>query len=462
MLNVFIVDDEPLVRAGIKYSINWEKYDMQVIGEADGVDNAIEAILIHPQIDIVFTDIVMPEKNGLELIKWIRKYRPLITTVVLSYYNDFTYIQEALRLGIVDYIVKTELDYPDVSLSLQRIADIAKSNQQNRHKLNLHQSEADYSYVIAIVALNESPLSLREQELACASDHFQVSQNTHLLLYPTKVEEAQLLEMEKYYQKVGILLTFDGIRSIPVSDIIIAIKLFMSRDFFYDYLPHLYVYDLDIQSILEEKSCLSGPDYMKVEEQLSSMQWINDDAMLNQILNTIRNSRLLPSSVYNLFYCVQKQWQRFFSIDAVPNAFPISGIRFWYQWMDWLNHFRTFIATQSKLSSYSHEVINSIQKLVIWLNNNFTKNVTLTEAAQIANLSQSYLSRCFKNIIGKPFNVYLRDLKVEYAKKILTQSDLQISRIAEISGFMDQFYFTKVFKKCTGMTPSEYRAKIRK
>ena len=83
MLRVLIVDDEPLVRTGIRYRIPWGEYQMQVVAEAGSVQEAI-AVLQGQEIDVVFTDIVMPGGNGLELLQWLRENHPFITSVGLS------------------------------------------------------------------------------------------------------------------------------------------------------------------------------------------------------------------------------------------------------------------------------------------------------------------------------------------------------------------------------------------
>ena len=75
MLRVLIVDDEPLVRTGIRYRIPWGEYRMQVVAEAGSVQEAI-AVLQGQEIDVVFTDIVMPGGNGLELLQWLRENHP--------------------------------------------------------------------------------------------------------------------------------------------------------------------------------------------------------------------------------------------------------------------------------------------------------------------------------------------------------------------------------------------------
>lgn len=456
MLRVLIVDDEALVRTGIRYRIPWEEYRMQVAAEAGSVQEAIDVLKGPEEIDVVFTDIVMPGENGLELLRWLRENHPFITSVVLSYYDEFSYIQDALRLGATDYIVKTELDSPYSISFMKGIAEKAQRNRQNQRELQEPQNSRETFGAIAVAGLEQETLNLRQEDMLAAKAHYPVSCNSWLLLYEGELEEDRLLEMEQRYGEKGILLTFDR-SEISVVDLILAVNLFLSRDFFYERLPHLNVYSVDAQSVLEHSENLTGPKYVKMEEELSSMQWIWDTGCMEEMLDTIRRSRLLPPVIYNLFYCVQIQWNHFFPQKDIPAMFPLTGIHWWYQWVEWLNNFRTFATTQSRLNSYSPEVVSAIQDLMLWIDENFTESITLTEASKRVSVSPNYLSRCFKDITGRPFNQYVRDQRIAYSKKMLLQSRLPIRKIAELCGFQDQFYFDKVFKKLAGETPSSFR-----
>lgn len=460
MLRVLIVDDEALVRTGIRYRIPWDEYHMQVVAEAGSVQEAID-VLQGQEIDVVFTDIVMPGGDGLELLLWLRENHPFITSVVLSYYDEFSYIQDALRLGTADYIVKTELDSPYSLQFMKGIAEKALRNKQNRQKLQEPQSPREAFSAVAVVGLKQETLTLHQEDVLAAKAYYPVSHNSWLLLYEGELGEDRILEMEQQYGKEGILLIFDR-TEISIVDLIMAVNLFLSRDFFYERLPNLSVYSMDARSILEHSENLSGPKYVKMEEELSSMQWIWDSRLMEEILETIRQSRLLPPVIYNLFYCVQIQWNHFFPQKDIPSMFPLTGIHWWYQWVEWLHNFRIFATTQSKLSSYSPEVVSAIQNLMLWIDEHFTEEITLTDASKQVSISPNYLSRCFKDITGQPFNQYVRNQRIARSKEMLLQSKLPIRKIAELCGFQDQFYFDKVFKKAVGETPSSFRQSHRR
>jgi two-component system, response regulator YesN len=120
MYNALIVDDESLVRKGLRMIFPWDKYNINIIGEAASGENAM-AILRTQSVQLVITDITMPGMSGLELLKHVQAFDPAIKVVMLTCHQDFDYIQESLRLGAIDYIVKTQLEDHDLDQILQRI-----------------------------------------------------------------------------------------------------------------------------------------------------------------------------------------------------------------------------------------------------------------------------------------------------------------------------------------------------
>lgn len=104
-MNVLIVDDDKLARKGLVAIMDWKKYGFEVVGDVQNGRKALEFIRNHP-VDIVFTDIDMPEIDGLELMQMCGEEFPEIKFVILSVYENFSYAQTAIRMGALDYISK--------------------------------------------------------------------------------------------------------------------------------------------------------------------------------------------------------------------------------------------------------------------------------------------------------------------------------------------------------------------
>ena len=109
MIKVLIADDEPLVRAGIKTVLPWNMYGFDVISEAADGKEAYEKILkLKP--DILITDIKMPGMDGITLLKRLKQEKISIQSLVLSCFDEFELVREAMKYGAHDYIRKLSID----------------------------------------------------------------------------------------------------------------------------------------------------------------------------------------------------------------------------------------------------------------------------------------------------------------------------------------------------------------
>ena len=109
MYDVVVIDDEMHVRQGIIHNTDWESVECRVIGEAADGKSGFDLILTRNP-DLVICDIRMPLMDGLEMTLQLRKRGIGVKIIFLTAYSDFSYIQKALRLGAVDYILKPFAD----------------------------------------------------------------------------------------------------------------------------------------------------------------------------------------------------------------------------------------------------------------------------------------------------------------------------------------------------------------
>lgn len=120
MMKVLIADDEPMFRIGLKHCIDWSEYGFGIVLEASDGRQALEMVEEHRP-DVIFTDIKMPVMDGLELTRNIVNMDKSIKIIILSCYNDFEYVREAMKLGACDYILKLSLKPDDVVELLKKL-----------------------------------------------------------------------------------------------------------------------------------------------------------------------------------------------------------------------------------------------------------------------------------------------------------------------------------------------------
>ena len=128
MIQVLLIDDDRFSLEGLKTMLPWEKHGMKIVGEAvNGRDGL--AFLEKQNVDLVMLDLAMPVMDGLTFIRACREKHPDVQYVVMTFHESFEYIQEALRLGVVDYISKLKLEEEDQDSLLARIADTVKQRK---------------------------------------------------------------------------------------------------------------------------------------------------------------------------------------------------------------------------------------------------------------------------------------------------------------------------------------------
>lgn len=139
MLKVLIVDDEILIRVGLKSCIDWERHGFEIVGMAEDGEKALE-IVREKQPDIMLTDIKMPGMDGLELIKRIKEQYPRMKFIVLTCYNEMNYIKQAMQLGAEDYILKLSVQ-PEILLQImnktREVIEKDRRDEQQSKKLEI-------------------------------------------------------------------------------------------------------------------------------------------------------------------------------------------------------------------------------------------------------------------------------------------------------------------------------------
>lgn len=186
-------------------------------------------------------------------------------------------------------------------------------------------------------------------------------------------------------------------------------------------------------------------------------------------------------------HCLKKYWCHFTATIGTMNLFDVIKLPYYIEapdsklqelFVDLVYYYENRCITSSlklkalllEIISYyiEHSVIkkismspsDSVEKLnvvISYIDCNLSKNITLDELAQVANLHPNYFANFFKNHLGVPPIKFINSRKIDTAKKLLKTTGHNISQISELVGFDDIYHFSKVFKKYTGFSPSEYK-----
>jgi two-component system, response regulator YesN len=512
MIRVMLVDDELLVRMGIKMLVDWEAEGFFLAGEAANGREALENFqTVQP--DIIITDIQMPEMNGIEMMKELRKqnYRGLIA--ILSNHDDFDYTRDALRNGACDYILKSDLNKDNFRLFLsniskkldnslqQRTQDMnplllqnflkelildPSSESRKRKLLSLPVECNEFSYRVSILQIKDANTDSHQKyrifQLATGIltpdkvffyDGSQGSMHWILLFYGNADELKDDMVRQKFRQLQSALETYININVfMTVAEIIKdptqlylefqKVKNSLWESFFHSSTRCCFQKDLKGDSHNSDKSrsfytdaerlLAPGNNREEIENRLNDLF---DNILMEKDASLLKYLALRTAAVIN-----QRHTQK--AVDNPEfNPSPFQAETLWkHSSAGELKEL--LLENLSALNGHSDNLpIALISRTLSYLDENLATQLTLSEVAEHTGLSRTYFSSWFKEKTGENFSDYLTRRRIERAKDLLRQHpEYRIYEIASLSGFQNEKYFSRIFKNLTGDSPRDYRNKM--
>lgn len=447
MIKVYVVDDEKLVRQGIIGLIEWEKYDMEVVGNSGSGEETI-LFLRENEVNILFSDLEMPGLSGMDFLKEVKETQPDTHIVVLTMYQEFELIQQSLRIGILDYITKAQIEEENVhafmsgvrkryleSIQLydRVISDnevyiwITEGSTQRENAMNLLKE-----YALAFELLGDSYI------------FFSGECNCILLMH--------LVELSGGQQSVLVeLKQVKGISHNQLKDILdreIKILLFRERK------PGNYRYTFIYPELPEIKR---GDSRQEILSSCMKMEFMLDTNRYEEVIERIRCADLSSEERTAVFYHFNLYWSEFSGRDIRLYFDEVAYFKCWYQWREWFDQIH--IAVQKRIGNTGTGIgtMELIHKAIIYIREHMDREIALDDLLHITGMSKSFFSRNFKKVTGKTFITYLNDMRIDSAKKYLIETEQSVHWIAIQVGYVDEHYFRKLFKDKTGKSPKKYR-----
>lgn len=220
MYKIMIVDDEVLARVGISALIPWEKHGFMLVGEAENGEKALDmAKKLHP--DIIITDIRMPVLDGIELIKAMKRENFDTRFLVLSSYDDFEYVKEAMQNGADEYLLKLQLEPDKMLKALNALTEKLNKEREEKEKRQI----VEKYYDVSIPLVKEKFLKDLVFKEAINSDEIEQRKlflninlpSRNLLCYVIHVEKSkvhqQYSDERLYLLNDSIITILDGVVS---------------------------------------------------------------------------------------------------------------------------------------------------------------------------------------------------------------------------------------------------------
>ncbi len=468
MYKILLVDDEELVVKSLRATLNWKEFGFEIAGCAYSAKEALAQIEeLKP--DVVITDIKMPKINGLELLQMIKAEYPGIHCLVISGYAEFAYIQKSIRLEAEGYCLKP-FDAGEISVYLKRIKKRLDESVEDRGRCNCL---SDYIQSTSEEALNYMQGYYKKKEI----DFNSMQVHALYILGTDRLElMGSLLTLNAGFQKIICL-----VRQEELEDFTKRITDTFQNSVHVGISKVIAAYDKTAKAIREarssayqyfcEQDCPPVIRYREIAKDKSLLQALERE-LEHKDYNKIRRyileiSEKFMNGEYNMDFAIYLQniyasWisnqnkdsdkELIYEYDILCELYP--------DVFELLQQMETDFNEMNQKTSFQNQISNkTFMTIFRYLECNYLKQINITQLSEEFHINASYFSQLFKKEMGCTFTDYLAKKRIEYAGKLLLETDLKINEIAEISGFSDYFYFSRVFRKIKNCSPTEYRTK---
>lgn len=523
MIKIMVVEDDILSRIGLVSMLKAESDKFEVVAQVDNGKAALDRIET-AQPDIILTDVEMPVMNGIELIKEVKNRGLDIRFIILSAYSQFKYVREAMMLGVEDYLLKLELDQENLVKLLLSVAakinkaendsnvvsnDVSKEHLQSKNIYYLLTGKFQSNEEIS-QKFQQADMSLPEKNLVCILVHKKyvlddmlssaVSINkifsvingwignygigygyiadTNLITMVLSLSDEYMLNhgdlyvsnlnnsMHQYIQKCLGLNLF-----IQVSDV--AQKYIELPEKFRKLYKRLGTEDElsdYIETGQENETFVSfGAELSTIDTVLSCNNVSDIPVAFNTLILAIGKYNEVPTKIlhgicFSLIYFIDRfisrngynvpEWSRTSEMLKL-----IKQVKTHEQYIEYIKYLSDFI---HKTSAAEFEYLTVILQAKKYIKKNYSKDISLENVAAYVNLNPTYFSRIFSQQTGRTFIDFLTDVRMEIAKNLLKNTDMRVQKISEEIGYNNAYYFSRLFKKHTNITPLDYRNSSRK
>ena len=424
MYKVLLVDDEYMITEGLKRLIPFEKWDMEVVATANHADDALDYVREHP-VDIVISDVNMPDKTGLEMIQEMKDLLPDAYYILLSGYQEFDYVKKAMNLSVVDYLVKP-VDKVELGHLLEKIVTQLREKVQEPEILS---QQLDEEAFLAYLTQKENwwiGLS-KEKQGDFVIPYYVLGQDWQIVLADQEFEGLLVMPFEAPYQ-----INFEKWkRDVEKSLFYGSVNLDQSESLFSYYEPiYRVIIQGNLQQIIEEltlleKIVLENTPRVSITKQLFT-QFVMD--------------------VFHLFEHLKADDMT----DIVKNIHAITT-------------FEDLVAyTKETLTSFfgQYRMNENVVSVLEVIGRDYKKELSLKDISKDLFINPVYLGQLIKKETNSTFAELLNKQRIKAAQQLLLSTNDSIEDICYTVGYSNVGYFYKVFRKLCGKSPKAYRKQV--
>jgi len=507
MRKVLIVDDEKLIRKGIKTILEKSNLEFKNIKEASNGKEALD-LLFSEQFDLLIIDIRLPLLDGISVIKKIQNMPQKPKVVVISGYDEFSYAKECLEYGAKGYILKPidksellellariqqELEREENTYKLFKMQNILKSRMvevelNNILLSNLTQTEIKkkletlgidskiqvYTFYTFITKDREEDYSIVSEDL----------KNNLIKLFPDGAFNITLIDYERNILVISDTLIeplriYDLCRGVFQKDVYIGIynekqplenlKVLHGRSkktALYAFVASESIEYYSNVKNRENIACSKDESIHKLKElilagkqkeALSCVENIfNHEFLKNCSIESIQDTatKLYREIIERFESQVPRKILDMSSYLLLKNILNFSSMK------EYIEMLKNFVYEATSMIAALKGILtvkDEIEEAIRFINENYYKDINMAIVANHVSLNYYYFSTIFKERIGMNFLDYLNKVRIDKAKELLANTNLKIWEISEKVGYKNPKHFARIFKEITGLTPNEYR-----
>lgn len=516
-MKLLIVDDEELTRTGLIDSIDWESLGIfQLFQAEDGISGLRIAKEVKPE--IVLCDVRMPRMDGIQLVERLEKLLPGSAFIFMSGYSDKEYLKAAIRLKAVNYVEKP-LDPAEVKCSIKDAYRCVRQNMRTVKNELFYSKGTASSFAAALT----HPYKESRETISGLAGELDLKITPHLSFtsFVVKLEQSQtdrnhmdqiLNDLEvflshshrqvyyvsKYIQYHIFHIVSPAPPSMPSLDRIGAFlknrfdrtcAFYISRGETYTGIARAYESYASAVSLMQSSFFFdSGTLFTAVKKPAVNSEKpgripgercisLLSEAVLSKDRNAAgklllqlhedfyQRKDIFPHEARDLYYKLFmiledcRQQLRLAPAMEPENAMKLLENCFSFNVL----HQRLVQKTELLLeAAQSHMPENSTVFLIKdYIHSHYKdESLSVRDIGSQVFLSASYVCTYFKNETGQTINQYLTDFRMKKAKELLADPRYQIADISSKVGYSNGNYFSKSFKKLTGLSPSDYREKM--
>ncbi|HEX7056659.1 MAG TPA: response regulator transcription factor [Bacilli bacterium] len=511
MYKVMIVDDEPVIREGLKTIVPWDEYGFQVAATAANGREALQKFK-SGALDLLVIDIRMPGMDGLQLLEAVRKESTAVHVLILSGYADFAYAQKAIAAKVDGYILKPveETEITQALLNVKKLLDqeaaaarmreragwnrelflrslLTGENPASGEEIGAIAEQYDLrwkQYRIVLLACEEntpadadagSGLMTGINELVGANGvAFRAAPYIGLLLKDdlrTELSRKNLYDrLAAAMQEAGcefVCAAGPGVGSLAeIADAAKVAESLLARRFFYR-----------TDRLLTERDLLPPEQPEATAQPLKIEQAVDKFAFALEIGSAESAQSLVAQWLGQLAANGESEQQIKTAmvqivtraLEKLASAYPDAQLakqRLSTELMEVyrckniyaVEHFIAVLAKKAIGQITSGSTGSLLKRMVDLIHRNYHENLRLETLAEVFNYNSAYLGKLFKNHTGEYFNTFLDKVRIEQAKKLLEQG-YKVYQVAELVGYANADYFHSKFRKYVGVSPTAYRKK---